>query len=122
MPQAPVPRAGCRSGDRAPVIGESLMPGGSRFGNDRVGPVVVGHDGLGGETPLGPGQPAGLNEDPETLHCSALPAVRYVLVILQRCPVAGRGGHIPDGTARPGPVEVDQADCLAIAEYKVRGM
>src|SRR5580698_6979956 len=117
--QAPVAGPDRRCGHAVPVVDEALMAGGGGLGDDRVGPVVVGHHGLGHETPLGPGQPARVHEHPEPLQRPALPAVGDVLVVQERGPAAGRGGEVPDGAAGAGQVKVDQPDRQAVTEYQV---
>jgi hypothetical protein len=92
------------------VVGKSLMSGRGGLGDDRIGPIMTGHYGLGYVTALGAGQLAGVKEDPESFDGAALPAVGDVLVVLQRRPVARGGGEIPGGAARPGEVEVDQCN------------
>src|SRR5258708_32169219 len=104
MPLAPAPRPGGRSRHRAPLVGESLVPGGGGLGDDGGGPVVVGDDGLGHVTALGAGQPAGVNEDPESLQRAPLPTVGYVLVVRQRRPVTRGCGDVPGRAAGPGGV------------------
>ncbi len=119
---APAPRPGGRSGHGAPVVGKSLVAGGGRLGDDRVRPVVVGHDRLGHVPTVGAAQPAGEQEDPEPLQHATAAAVGDVLVVLQRHPGARGRGEVPGGAAGPGQVEVDQADGAAVAEHQVGRM
>src|SRR5215470_4326869 len=102
MPHAPAPGSGGWFLDRAPVIGETLVAGGGRLGDDRVRPVVVGHERLGDLTAPGAGQAARVEEDPEPLQRTALPIIGDVPVGLQWCPVARGRGEIPDGAAGSG--------------------
>jgi xylitol oxidase len=118
----PAPGPGGLVGDHAPVVGEALVAGGGGLGDDRVRPVVVGHDRLGHPPSAGPGQAAGVQEDAEPVQRAALPAVGDVPVVLQRRPVAGGGGEVPGGAAGTGPVEVDERDRPAVAEHQVGGV
>src|SRR4029077_2124058 len=99
VPLAPGPGPGGRPGHHAPVIGETLMAARGRRGDDRVGPVVVGHDRLGHAAAVGAAQPAGVQEDPEPRQRTALPAVGDVLLVLQRRPGARGRGEVPDRAA-----------------------
>src|SRR5712672_1762164 len=77
VPLAPGPGPGGRLGHHAPVIGEALVAGRGRLGDAAA---------------VGATQPAGVQEDPESLEGTALPAVGDVLLVLQRRPIArGRG-------------------------------
>ena len=48
----------CSATGTPPVVGETLVADGSRLGDDRVRPVVVGHDRLGHAAAVGAAQPA----------------------------------------------------------------
>ena len=83
---------------------------------------MVGHDGFGHPTAVGAAQPAGVQQDPEPLQRAALAAVGDVRLVQQRRPVARGRGEVPDGTARPGPVEVNQGHGPAVAEDQIGGV
>src|SRR6478752_680901 len=101
VPLAPGPGPGGLLGHYAPVVGETLVAGRGRLGDDRVRPVVAGHDGLGHATAVGAAQPAGVQEDPEPLERAAPPAIGDVSLVLQRRPVPRGRGEVPDRAAGP---------------------
>src|SRR5690242_15662207 len=116
---APEPGPAGRLGHHAPVVGEALVAGRGRLGDDGVGPVVVGHHRLGHATAPGPVKTAGRQEDPEPLERAAAAAVGDVLVGLERRPVARGRGEIPLRRAGAGPVEADERDGPAAAVHLV---
>ena len=90
MPLAPAPRSARWRRNRAPVIGKALVSGGGGFGNNGVGPVVIGDNSLGHEPALGASQPAGFDEDADPFQSAALPAVGDVDVVHEQRPMARR--------------------------------
>ncbi len=87
--------------------------------HDRVAPVVGLEGRVDEATPVGVGQPVGVDEDPQPVLPLPPPLVGDLAVGAQRHPQPGGQRDVPDRRAGAGQVEVDERDRLPVPEDDV---